>query len=84
MNNKLIKNTKRQFRIFTFIIAILIVTMSVGYAFFNESLTINGVASTLEYYEGDKLPVTAVIRNTSSNRYYTQDTTKNGLSFSQE
>lgn len=84
MNNKLIKNTKKQFRIFAFIIAILIVTMSVGYAFFNESLTINGVASTLEYYEGDKLPVTVVIRDTSSNRYYTQDTTKNGLSFSQE
>ena len=84
MNNKLINSTKKQFRIFTFIIAILIVTMSVGYAFFNESLTINGVASTLEYYEGDKLPVTAVIRDTSSNRYYTQGTTKSGLNFSQE
>lgn len=84
MNNKLINSTKKQFKIFTIVVAILILTMSVGYAFFNESLTINGVASTIDYYDGDKLPVTAVIRDTSSNRYYTQDSTHSGLSYSTE
>lgn len=52
---------------------IYILTLSLGYAFFKESLTIRGVASTVEYYEGEKLPVNAVIRDSSNNYYFTAD-----------
>lgn len=57
----------------TIICAIYILSLSVGYAFFKESLTINGVASTVEYYEGEKLPVNAVLRDSSNNYYFTSD-----------
>ncbi len=78
-----VKNKKRLFTI-SCIIFIYVLAMSIGYAFFSESLTINGVASTVDYYEGEKLPVTAVIRDTENNRYYTSDTEKNHLVFNFE
>lgn len=62
--------TKKSFLI-TFILGIYVMCLMVGYAFFKESLTINGVASTVDYYEGEKLPVTAILRDASNNYYFT-------------
>ncbi len=47
--------------------------MSVGYAFFQKSLQINWVASTVDYYEGEKLPINAIISNTKNNYFFTSD-----------
>lgn len=74
---------KRLFAI-SCIIFIYILFLTVGYAFFSESLTINGVASTVDYYTGENLPLTATIRDTSNNRYYTADETKDFVEFSSE
>lgn len=64
---------KNPLYIISIIIAIFVVTISIGYAFFRESLTINGVASTMEYYDGTKLPVTPVVLDTSNNRYHVSE-----------
>lgn len=64
---------KNPLYIISIIIAIFVVTISIGYAFFSESLTINGVASTMEYYDGTKLPVTPVVLDTSNNRYHVSE-----------
>ncbi len=77
-------NIKKRLFVIGLIIFIYILFMGVGYAFFSESLTINGVASTVDYYEGDKLPVEAVIRDTEQNRYYTADNEKNHVVFNSE
>lgn len=66
------KKSKKTY-VITMILFVYILCLSVGYAFFSESLTINGVASTVDYYEGTKLPVTSVVRNTSNNYYFTSD-----------
>lgn len=66
------KKSKKTY-VITMILFIYILSLSIGYAFFSESLTINGVASTVDYYEGTKLPVTSVVRNTSNNYYFTSD-----------
>lgn len=66
------KKSKKTY-VITIILFVYILFLSVGYAFFSESLTINGVASTVDYYEGTKLPVTSVVRNTSNNYYFTAD-----------
>lgn len=55
------------------VLVVYIFTMSVGYALFNESLTINGVATTVDYYSGDNLPVESIVRNTDNNYYFTSD-----------
>lgn len=55
------------------VLIVYIFTMSVGYALFNESLTINGVATTVDYYSGDNLPVESIVRNTDNNYYFTSD-----------
>ena len=60
---------KNKLFVVTIIILIYILTISVGYAFFKDSLVISGVASTVDYYEGTKLPTQAVIRDTYYNRY---------------
>lgn len=78
-----IKVRKKLF-VISVIIFVYVLILTVGYAFFNESLTINGVASTVDYYEGEKLPVQAVIRDTSNNRYYTADATKSFVDFDSE
>lgn len=64
--------------------AIFVVTISIGYAFFSESLTINGVASTLEYYGGTKLPVEPVILDTENNRYHTASNVQYRISYTSE
>lgn len=81
-NKKLKVSQKMNFLVIP--ILVFIIFLSTAYALFNDSLTINGVASTVEYYEGGKLPVSAVVRDSTNNRYYSQDTTKNGLSFFSE
>lgn len=55
------------------VLIVYIFTMSVGYALFSESLTINGVATTVDYYSGDNLPVESIVRNTDNNYYFTSD-----------
>ncbi len=67
------KKKSKKIYVITMILFVYILFLSVGYAFFSESLTINGVASTVDYYEGTKLPVTSVVRNTSNNYYFTSD-----------
>ena len=66
-NKKLKVSQKKNFLVIP--IFVFIIFLSTAYALFNDSLTINGVASTVEYYEGEKLPVSAVIRDSSNNRY---------------
>ena len=56
----------------TIIIGVLVIT-SIGYAFFYETLTVNGTASTIEYYGGTKLPTEPVVLDTKNNRYHTAD-----------
>ena len=74
-------NVKRKLYIISVIIFIYIFILSTGYAFFSKSLTVSGVASTVEYYEGEKLPVIATIRDTKSNRYYTASSSKSFIDF---
>lgn len=61
---------KKIISIVSIVLAVLIIFMSVGYAFFTESLTINGVASTIEYYDGEKLPTEPIKLDTNNNRYH--------------
>ncbi len=77
-------NVRKKLYIVGIIVLIYVISMSIGYALFKESLTISGVASTVEYYEGDKLPVAAIIRDTANNRYYTADGTKSFIDFDSE
>lgn len=64
---------QKKLRKISIVLAIYVLTMSVGYAFFQKSLQINGVASTVDYYEGEKLPTNAIIRNTKNNYFFTSD-----------
>ena len=69
------------------IIISYIMVLSVGYALFNEALTINGVASTVEYYDAAMLPVEAiaVIDNEDKiNLYHSVENCPNWLEFSSE
>ena len=75
---------KKQYTILNAILIIYILSLSVGYAFLSESLTIRGVASTVEFYSGDNLPHTAVLRDTSNNRYHTATSVPTGITYSQE
>lgn len=70
--------------IISIIIFIYILFLSVGYAFFSESLTVSGVASTVEYYEGTKLPTTPILLDTTNNHYTTESVHKNYLDWSSE
>lgn len=78
------KKKKNYLYIFSIVIAVFIVILSVGYAFFSESLTINGVASTVDYYAGEKLPTSPIVLDTSNNRYYTASGTYYRVDFSSE
>ena len=77
-------DVKKKLYVVSFIVFIYIFTLSIGYAFFKQALTIGGVASTVDYYEGEKLPVSAVIRDNVSNRYYTASDEKKFVEFSSE
>lgn len=70
--------------IFVVIIAVFIMITSISYAFFTDSLSINGVATTVDFYAGDALPTNPVILDTSNNRYFTRDLGKDYLNFRSE
>lgn len=78
------KAKKNKMYIINIIAFVYILSLSIGYAFFQDSLTINGVASTMDYYSGTSLPVTPIIRDTENNRYYTYDVSKNYVDFKSE
>ena len=78
MKNILINNKK--LKIISAIVAIFICLISVGYAFFNDSLTINGVASTVDYYSGTMLPTNPIMLKPNDNLYSTYDTPRSKLS----
>ncbi len=66
------------------VMAVFILVLSIGYGFFSDSLTVKGVASTVDYYTGENLPVTPVIRDTTNNRYYTTDNSWSLIKFDSE
>lgn len=78
LKNILINNKK--LKIISAIVAIFICLISVGYAFFNDSLTINGVASTVDYYSGTMLPTNPIMLKPEENLYSTYDTPRSKLS----
>lgn len=82
MKNILINNKK--LKIISAIVAIFIWLVSVGYAFFNDYLTINGVASTVDYYSGTMLPVNPIMLKPNDNLYSTYDTHRSKLSLREE
>lgn len=53
------------------VLIVYIFALSIGYAFFSESLTVDGIASTVEFYEGENLPVSSIVRDSSNNYYFT-------------
>ena len=82
LKNILINNKK--LKIISAIVAIFICLISVGYAFFNDSLTINGVASTVDYYSGTMLPTNPIMLKPNDNLYSTYDTPRSKLSLREE
>lgn len=58
--------------------------LATGYAYFNESLTVNGVANTVEIYEGNTLPINLLVLDTANNRHYLENGSKNKLEFKRE
>lgn len=58
---KKVSSNKKILKIVSVVVAIFICLVSVGYAFFNDSLTINGVASTVDYYSGTMLPTNPIM-----------------------
>ena len=78
------KIKKNRLYVINILMFVYIFCLSVGYAFFSDSLTINGVASTVDYYSGESLPTTPIIRDTEYNRYYSYDVHKNWVDFESE
>lgn len=80
----------KKYKITKIIYAVIIsyiMVLSVGYALFNEALTINGVASTVEYYDAAMLPVSAIAvinEEDEINLYHSVDGLPNWLEFSSE
>lgn len=75
---------KNYLYVVTIVIAIFIFTISIGYAFFRESLTVNGVASTVDYYSGTALPTSPIKLDTTNNRYFVADNSQNKVEFYSE
>lgn len=77
---------KKQLKSFILIIIlfIYILSLSIGYAFFQESLTINGVASTVDYFSGTVLPTSPIILDTTKNHYSTESQHKDFLDWTSE
>ena len=78
------KIKKNRLYVINIIMYVYVLCLSVCYAFFSDSLTINGVASTVDYYSGENLPAAPIVRDTESNRYFTVDETKSNLDFMEE
>ena len=75
---------KNYLYVVTIVIAIFIFTISIGYAFFRESLTVNGVASTVDYYSGTMLPTEPIVLDTEYNHYTTESIHKDFLDWNSE
>lgn len=71
-------------KIINIILIIYIFMLATGYAYFNESLTVNGVANTVEIYEGNTLPINLLVLDTANNRHYLENGSKNKLEFKRE
>jgi hypothetical protein len=81
---KKVSSNKKILKIVSVVVAIFICLVSVGYAFFNDSLTINGVASTVDYYSGTMLPTNPIMLKPNDNLYSTYDTPRSKLSLREE
>lgn len=81
---KKVSSNKKILKIVSVVAAIFICLVSVGYAFFNDSLTINGVASTVDYYSGTMLPTNPIMLKPNDNLYSTYDTPRSKLSLREE
>ena len=84
MIEKAKKSKINKLYIINVLVFVYIFCLSIGYAFFSDSLTIKGVASTVDYYSGENLPTAPIIRDTENNRYFTVDETKSNLAFMEE
>jgi hypothetical protein len=67
------EKSRRKLYIVTIICIVFIMSLGTGYAMFQESLTISGVASTVDYYAGTRLPHTPIILDTLRNKYFTSN-----------
>lgn len=81
---KKVSSNKKILKIVSVVVAVFICLVSVGYAFFNDSLTINGVASTVDYYSGTMLPTNPIMLKPNDNLYSTYDTPRSKLSLREE
>lgn len=77
-NKKLKVGQKKNFLVIP--ILVFIIFLSTAYALFNDSLTINGVASTVDYYSGTMLPTNPIMLKPEENLYSTYDTPRSKLS----
>lgn len=78
---------KRKFHKSYFLIVglfLYVLSLSIGFAYFTESLKINGVASTMDYYSSNKLPTEPIIQDAVNNRYSIASTSVTGLDFVDE
>lgn len=75
---------KRILKNIIILISIYLIILSVGYAYFNESLSINGISSTAEFYQGPTLPTEPIVLDTTNNRYSTESKHKDFLDFDSE
>lgn len=65
--------TRKTLYIVSIVLAVFVLTTSIGYGLFSKSLSIHGVATTLDYYSGTKLPHTPYKKDTKRNLYYTSN-----------
>ena len=85
MKEEWIKRNRKILLIINIVLVAYIFTLSIGYALLSDSLTVNGVATTVDVYEGATLPIDLVVLDTKNNRYYLQTgDSKKHLDFKRE
>ena len=78
---------KRKFHKSYFLIVglfLYVLSLSIGFAYFTESLKINGVASTVDYYSSNMLPTDPIIQDAVNNRYSIESASVPGIDFVDE
>ncbi len=80
------KKKKKYHKSYYLIIGIFlyVLSLSIGYAYFTESLKINGVASTVDYYSSSMLSTSPIIQDAVNNRYTVSNMEVTGLDFVDE